>query len=649
MASILDIAKKAGVSHGTVSNVLNKKGNVSASKIKLVEAAAMELNYFANTQAKTLRKGQSSRIALILSTYKIEEHLNLYNGLKQFAYTHGYSVDLYQAPKIKSQMNELLVSFGLNQYQSILSLGLEDELLIKGMISLDNLINFDIKSGYVIEHPELDRSKSIMKMDVEGISNILRNDELVFIYADTYRRFIELCSFYGLTIESKVSLYSERLNGKVDTMNVCNFFELGKQIAQHIIQGDSLKDLSLSIFSYPKNIPFYNKESKTIKIISNKNPSIVALEKIIPAFTKESNINIEIDILDHHGIYDVINSDRIKEYDFARIDLSIYPYFADSKFKNLPSLETYEGKQDVYNKLIEKVVGKGLLSKCVPFDTSIQTMFYRKDILDDELFKRLYLERYKVAFRIPETIEEYIQMGEFIKDQKDLDVPFANAMNINDPNVISSDFLLIYYGLKGKLVHQTGLEIEKDNGIRAISLYQQLAKVSLCNKKDWFTQAIEDYGQGRTASIFGYSNQIQNVAAYDVLETTEVAKVPGFKPMLGGGVLSIINDNSVNHQFLKWFLNPYTKYMLAQHNGLPSNGWLMNQEFVAKKFYHFNETLSHLDTAIRETYDIHGSAINIYKYEHIIGEVIKENMSETPQTILPLINQALRKEWEDEV
>ena len=45
MATIKDIAKLAGVSHGTVSNVLNDRGNVSVKKIKLVEQAIQRLGY----------------------------------------------------------------------------------------------------------------------------------------------------------------------------------------------------------------------------------------------------------------------------------------------------------------------------------------------------------------------------------------------------------------------------------------------------------------------------------------------------------------------------------------------------------------------------------------------------------------------------
>ena len=45
MATIKDIAKLAGVSHGTVSNVLNKRGNVSVEKIEAVYQAAKQMGY----------------------------------------------------------------------------------------------------------------------------------------------------------------------------------------------------------------------------------------------------------------------------------------------------------------------------------------------------------------------------------------------------------------------------------------------------------------------------------------------------------------------------------------------------------------------------------------------------------------------------
>jgi DNA-binding LacI/PurR family transcriptional regulator len=68
MATIKDIAKLAGVSQGTVSNVLNGKGIVSSKKILLVEEAARTLGYTINQKAKLLRKGSSKTIALILPT-----------------------------------------------------------------------------------------------------------------------------------------------------------------------------------------------------------------------------------------------------------------------------------------------------------------------------------------------------------------------------------------------------------------------------------------------------------------------------------------------------------------------------------------------------------------------------------------------------
>ena len=74
MPTIKDIAREAGVSHGTVSNVFNKTGKVSVEKIRLVEEAAKRLGYVPNFQAQQLRQGTPTSVAVILpSLYDCRE------------------------------------------------------------------------------------------------------------------------------------------------------------------------------------------------------------------------------------------------------------------------------------------------------------------------------------------------------------------------------------------------------------------------------------------------------------------------------------------------------------------------------------------------------------------------------------------------
>ena len=96
MPTIKDIAKAAGVSHGTVSNVLNKRGNVSYEKIQLVEATARAMGYALDEKASQLRKGTVNLIALILPTLEETRYTDLYIGVMRSAEEKGYTVRLFQ-------------------------------------------------------------------------------------------------------------------------------------------------------------------------------------------------------------------------------------------------------------------------------------------------------------------------------------------------------------------------------------------------------------------------------------------------------------------------------------------------------------------------------------------------------------------------
>ncbi|MFG6402807.1 MULTISPECIES: LacI family DNA-binding transcriptional regulator [unclassified Microbacterium] len=65
-ANIRDVAERAGVSVGTVSNVLNHRNNVSPDVAARVREAIVELGYVRNDAARQLRAGRSRSIGLVV-------------------------------------------------------------------------------------------------------------------------------------------------------------------------------------------------------------------------------------------------------------------------------------------------------------------------------------------------------------------------------------------------------------------------------------------------------------------------------------------------------------------------------------------------------------------------------------------------------
>jgi LacI family transcriptional regulator len=65
-ASVKDVAATAGVSLGTVSNVLNRPGLVSSATRERVERAMADLGFVRNESARQLRAGQSRTLAYVM-------------------------------------------------------------------------------------------------------------------------------------------------------------------------------------------------------------------------------------------------------------------------------------------------------------------------------------------------------------------------------------------------------------------------------------------------------------------------------------------------------------------------------------------------------------------------------------------------------
>ena len=95
MVTIEEVARRAGVSVGTVSNVLNNKPFVSPETRRKVEQAILELNYSPNAIARSLRRGRTRSLALIVLDVSNPFYPEVIQGVEHTAREYGYHVILF--------------------------------------------------------------------------------------------------------------------------------------------------------------------------------------------------------------------------------------------------------------------------------------------------------------------------------------------------------------------------------------------------------------------------------------------------------------------------------------------------------------------------------------------------------------------------
>ena len=92
--SIRDVAAHAGVSVGTVSNVLNRSALVAASTRQRVQEAIVTLGFVRNKQARQLRVGKSRTIGLVVLDISNPFFTDVARGVEDAASKSGVSVVL---------------------------------------------------------------------------------------------------------------------------------------------------------------------------------------------------------------------------------------------------------------------------------------------------------------------------------------------------------------------------------------------------------------------------------------------------------------------------------------------------------------------------------------------------------------------------
>jgi LacI family transcriptional regulator len=90
--TVIDIAKKLGISPSTVSRALNDHPDCSPETKKRVKKAAAAVSYSPNPSAKILKGNRTTTIGIIVPEVKQDFSSSAISGIEEIAYHSGYTI-----------------------------------------------------------------------------------------------------------------------------------------------------------------------------------------------------------------------------------------------------------------------------------------------------------------------------------------------------------------------------------------------------------------------------------------------------------------------------------------------------------------------------------------------------------------------------
>lgn len=234
--SVRDVAKKAGVSVGTVSNVLNNPEKVSARSLEKVQAAIDFLGFVRNDAARQLRAGRSRSIGLVVLDIRNPFFSEVARGADEAAGDHGLSVLFANSDEDSDRERNLLVLFEEQRVAGILVSPLTSD--------LNEITRIRDRGTPVVLVDRKSRDKSFSSVSVDDVAGgFLAADHLI---ATGKKRLMFAGGPMG------IEQISDRLKGAqqaTDTKGVK--LEVGATKNLTVLEG---RALAAEILARPKNL-----------------------------------------------------------------------------------------------------------------------------------------------------------------------------------------------------------------------------------------------------------------------------------------------------------------------------------------------------------------------------------------------------------
>lgn len=699
LPTIKDIAKVAGVSHGTVSNVLNGKGNVSVEKIKLVKDAAEKLGYHINEKAQSLRQGETKIIAVVLPDITSRHFCDFYTAIEKYLTVLEYKVKLYTTGDIPTREIEILKEIASVRVVGIITISSLQQVeayynlsyLNKDRIIFVNrepqgankYIGFDYETmgkdiGEWIENKgynhigiftdklnfscenilykalkqETDKSRLVTIQHVQASYNkgykkafefFEEMTPEVIVVSDIEKlQYIKSASYFaGKGIKPQIICVSPVRYGESEQIKYyqLDYQQLGIKSCEKLLSSkeDDL-DKSWEVLSN-KGFLFefkgfeYEIEERKITILTLPSPTTDALVRLVPHFKKITGIEVKLSILPQEEIYEILTNLNLNQhYDLIRFDMAWLSWFGASTFKSLECLGNT--LQDTVDKFIDDLYERYSFVEgipyALPFDPSVEMLFYRKDYFENPTIKRMYYEIFRKELELPTTFEELHQINKFFAKKENINSPTEYGMGCIYENslILACDFLMRYIEKGYGIFDLTGnhVRLNEEEAIEVLNQYIADFNISEHIKGNWWSDVVRSLGENRTAMAIVFMNHISSLAHSNISHHLGYMAVPGNKPLLGGGVIGMSKYTQKIEeikQFLKWVYSDEIATQISLLGGTSPCACTYENSDILSIYPWQKVAKESFKDGIRPRHYPNGKLLNLKRVEHIIGLGVK--------------------------
>jgi multiple sugar transport system substrate-binding protein len=120
MATIKDVAQLAGVSHGTVSNIINGAIGVSSESVRKVEEAIKALGYQPDAKARSLKTNKTMNIGVVLPNIVDSCFSQLFTGIERVLSEKQYATSLYITSEVTANEKRILTKIQQQRMDGII-------------------------------------------------------------------------------------------------------------------------------------------------------------------------------------------------------------------------------------------------------------------------------------------------------------------------------------------------------------------------------------------------------------------------------------------------------------------------------------------------------------------------------------------------